>query len=62
MKTAALYFSKRITRGNTVVMHQGKPIGFLRTEVFEGKDISEALDAAKPKPGETVLNSVEILD
>jgi len=35
-------------------------VGYLRVEVHLGKDLTEALDAAKPMKGEVVLNSVKL--
>jgi len=31
---------------------------FVRVETYEGATVDKALDAAKPLPGETVLNSI----
>jgi hypothetical protein len=35
-------------------------VGYVRTELHMNKDALHALDAAKPKANETVLNSVEL--
>lgn len=34
--------------------------GYIRTEIHKNKSASSAIFAAKPRPGETVLNAVEL--
>jgi hypothetical protein len=60
--TAILYFSKEdLGARNTspVFSKTGAFVGFVRAELVEEPDLSEALDLAKPRRGEVVLNSVE---
>jgi hypothetical protein len=37
------------------------PIGFVRAEIVEATDLSDALDKAKPLPGESVMNTHFVL-
>jgi hypothetical protein len=61
MKTLILYGSERKLTGNYVEVFGGPRGGkyFVRAE-RSFLSIPEALNAAKPRPGEIVLNTVEV--
>jgi hypothetical protein len=61
LNSVVLYWATREThQDHRRVAAEGERIGFIRAEIHRGKDISEALDAAKPGEAETVLNSVPL--
>lgn len=69
MKTAILYGSScKLTKAHKPVHNHGNPPKgaqkqppyFVRMKVLECGDLLDALNKAKPMPGETVLNTVHV--
>lgn len=61
-KSLILYSSREFSKGCQIISayDSGNAIPiYIRTEVFDG-DIAEALDKAKPRAGETVLNTIPV--
>lgn len=50
---------KKLTHAHKIV--KTDPLYFVRADLFHGS-CEQALEKADPKPGETVLNTVEIYD
>lgn len=67
MKSLILYGSAtKLSKAHYRVTRHGSnrfptPLYFVRAQVFNG-DVEAALSKAKPLPGETVLNTVELPD
>lgn len=69
MKSAVLYASKVRGAGSYIVGGRLKRVGdityecpkcFVRMEVFDDIDCLRALNEARPREGEIVLNSIEL--
>lgn len=64
MKAVIIYFTKSALGGTHTPIYTGrfcrKYVGLVRAEIVEADDLTGALDMAKPRPTETVLNAVPL--
>ena len=65
MNSIVTYFypnkpGRRSTLNDSALWVGDDIVGYVRTELHMNTDAAHALDAAKPKANETVLNSVEL--
>jgi hypothetical protein len=63
MRSVAFYFSRSLAKedgSQQYVYCNAKPIGTIRTEIFEDCDELKALDKAESLEGEIFLNTVEL--
>lgn len=62
MTSAIFYFrhsNRRGVRGLHSIWQKRQFVGYVRVELFDG-DVEEAMAAARPKPGESLMNTHEI--
>ena len=61
LTSAAFFFAKRPGRGRQAIFNaRGRIVGYVRVKMFKGCTALEALDKAKPRRGESVMNTHEI--
>lgn len=62
MRVGIFYFSKNDDpdRPTDEIRRDGKLVGYVRVEIIEDSDISTALDSARPRDDESVMNTHEL--